>query len=122
LAITAISLQSSGLGGMFGMAHLSGTFQVTIVNNGPDALNADVEVWCGYESRTQKTNHEGPSQQNTLLAHLNLTPGAKQTLDTGLSYDTTQYRYTVHCEVRPNFDVFEDPDTLNSRGVEDFGG
>ncbi len=121
LAITAISPQSSGLGGMF-MAQLSGTFQVTIANNGPDALDAYVEVWCGYESRNQQTNLEGPSQQNTFTVYLNLKPGHKQTFDTGLSYDTTQYRYTVHCEIRPNFDVYEDPDTINSRRVEDFGG
>lgn len=121
LLISKISLASSGIGGLFGMTQLSGNFQVTIKNNGPDSVsNLKVNVWCGAESIDRNTNSAGPSAQNTVTVMLDLASGKSTTVDSGVPYDMTKYTYAVQCKVITDPGDVIDDHTLNGSAVQDF--
>ena len=121
LAITKIEGQSSGLGGLFGMIQLSGTFQVTVKNNGPDAVkNLNVSVWCGADGTDKNTGAAATSAQNTVPVTLNLASGKSQKVDTGLQYDMTKYNYRVECKIIYDPNDVEDANTLNAHQIQEF--
>ena len=121
LAITKIDGETSGLGGLFGMMQLSGTFQVTVKNNGPDDVkNLKVNVWCGADSTDKSTGSAATSTQNTVAVVLNLASGKSQTVGTGLQYDMTKYNYHVECKIIYDPNDLEDTHTLNAHQTQDF--
>ncbi len=121
LAIAKISGQTSGLGGLFGMIQLSGTFQVTVKNNGPDAVkNLKVDVWCGVNSMDKSTSSAVASTQNSVPLVLNLAAGKSLTVDTGLQYDMTKYNYRVECKIIYDPNTVEDPNSLNAHQIQAF--
>ena len=121
LAITKIEGQSSGLGGLFGMIQLSGTFQVTVKNNGPDAVtNLKVDVWCGVDGMDKNTGAAATTTQNSVPVVLNLAAGKSLTVDTGLQYDMTKYNYRVECKIIYDPNDLEDPNTLNAHQIQEF--
>ncbi len=118
LQISAIKLEEAG-----NMALLSGHFQLTVTNNGPDALdNIPVDVWCGKTSvdRASGNPASDDNEQVTLNLTLNLAPGASQTVDTGMAYDTVNRRYSIECKIMEPSDYFEDPNSLNGHLIQDF--
>ena len=121
LAIDKIDGETSGLGGLFGMIQLSGTFHVTVKNNGPDAVkNLKVDVWCGVDSMDKSTGSAAASTQNSVPVVLNLAAGKSLTVDTGLHYDLTKYNYHLECKIIYDPNDLEDPYTFNAHQTQDF--
>jgi hypothetical protein len=72
---------------------------VRITNNGPDSLtNASATLTC-TEGRTPVGGGPGSASTASGPITINLNPGQTVTLDTGISVNTSQFKYNIKCTI-----------------------